>query len=600
VNQSSPAFTQIVEQLDKYLRVINQAAHAPSPEAMEDVTRELGPRGQVLVEVWQLLWPAIEKNVYWKEVAIDRAYRRDPWSVAPFTQMMGDIVFANPFLFQNIINLLSPEEPAFIVPENGGDNEKERSESQAPIQYLDIRKLDAEYRGFPTFEEWSKYSIDTDRWERFADRIKERKDIDPAILRRALETVRRVAAIQTGAIEKLYDAEWGFTITVAAKIAMWETVLSKKGSFVQSLIESQMEVYESILDFATGKYEIAPSWIRELHAAICKNQETYSAFTELGWQELSLPKGEYKSQPNHVIDRNDKPHAHAPVNATPGEMLRFCDELRSEAYQAAHPILQASYAHYALVRIHPFADGNGRVSRALASIFTMKANWIPVLILAEHRERYINTLMVADEGDYREFIDFIFERTLDAIQLVEQSLQTIKVPPIENIVSSFNRLYKTKGGYEHRQVDEAGYKLFDLFKEELVRTGNEIVEKTNIIFHVSPISTSDSKFLKTSSRWPIADGKKEIKLELQSKSPAKARIFRIFMLEVPKDCDIEDLLTITERNEQIIFEARITELIPSISSGLLLRLRMCLEGVAGETFKQLLDHAQKALLSKGY
>jgi len=38
-----------------------------------------------------------------------------------------------------------------------------------------------------------------------------------------------------------------------------------------------------------------------------------------------------------------------------------------------HPVLVAGIAHYELVRIHPFVDGNGRTARALATlILTMR------------------------------------------------------------------------------------------------------------------------------------------------------------------------------------------------------------------------------------
>src|SRR5208337_1021217 len=47
--------------------------------------------------------------------------------------------------------------------------------------------------------------------------------------------------------------------------------------------------------------------------------------------------------------------------------------LNSEAARQMHPVLVAGIAHYELVRIHPFVDGNGRTARALATlILTMR------------------------------------------------------------------------------------------------------------------------------------------------------------------------------------------------------------------------------------
>ena len=112
MSKSTPILSYLIDQLDQHLRVINQAAHAPSPAAMEDVKREIGPRGLSLVEVWRLLWPPIEKNERWREVFLDRLTRREDWSVEPFRQMIGDILFADPSLIARITTLISLEEQA--------------------------------------------------------------------------------------------------------------------------------------------------------------------------------------------------------------------------------------------------------------------------------------------------------------------------------------------------------------------------------------------------------------------------------------------------------------------------------------------------------
>jgi len=46
------------------------------------------------------------------------------------------------------------------------------------------------------------------------------------------------------------------------------------------------------------------------------------------------------------------------------ELLLFINDKESEI----HPVLKAGAVHYELVRIHPFVDGNGRVSRALSTL----------------------------------------------------------------------------------------------------------------------------------------------------------------------------------------------------------------------------------------
>ncbi|OPX62200.1 MULTISPECIES: Fic family protein [unclassified Methanoregula] len=61
----------------------------------------------------------------------------------------------------------------------------------------------------------------------------------------------------------------------------------------------------------------------------------------------------------------------------PGEVRpqveRLVAWLNSDDARRLHPVLVAGLAHYELVRIHPFVDGNGRTARALATlVLTMR------------------------------------------------------------------------------------------------------------------------------------------------------------------------------------------------------------------------------------
>lgn len=90
--------------------------------------------------------------------------------------------------------------------------------------------------------------------------------------------------------------------------------------------------------------------------------------------------------------------------------------LNSEEALALHPIEFAALAHYRLVTIHPFYDGNGRTSRLLMNLILMQAGFPPVAIEVEDRMRYYDSLELANNGDIRPFIRFIAEcteRTLD-------------------------------------------------------------------------------------------------------------------------------------------------------------------------------------------
>ncbi|KAK6191415.1 hypothetical protein SNE40_003109 [Patella caerulea] len=97
-------------------------------------------------------------------------------------------------------------------------------------------------------------------------------------------------------------------------------------------------------------------------------------------------------------------------------MDQFIEWLNSEETITLHPIELAALAHYKLVIIHPFYDGNGRTSRLLMNLILMQAGFPPVSIEVEDRYRYYESLETANNGDVRPFIRFIAEcteRTVD-------------------------------------------------------------------------------------------------------------------------------------------------------------------------------------------
>uniref|UniRef100_A0A3P9QEN6 Protein adenylyltransferase FICD n=1 Tax=Poecilia reticulata TaxID=8081 RepID=A0A3P9QEN6_POERE len=106
----------------------------------------------------------------------------------------------------------------------------------------------------------------------------------------------------------------------------------------------------------------------------------------------------------------------------PKDLQRHMDELvqwlNSEEALQLHPVEYAALAHYKLVYIHPFVDGNGRTSRLLMNLVLMQARYPPITIRKEQRAEYYATLNTANEGDVRPFIRFIAkctEMTLDTL-----------------------------------------------------------------------------------------------------------------------------------------------------------------------------------------
>jgi len=82
-----------------------------------------------------------------------------------------------------------------------------------------------------------------------------------------------------------------------------------------------------------------------------------------------------------------------------------------------HAVELAAEAHYQLVTIHPFVDGNGRTARLLMNLILMMEGYPPAIIRKRDRLAYIGALEQAQLGgskdNYFKIIAKAVERSLD-------------------------------------------------------------------------------------------------------------------------------------------------------------------------------------------
>ena len=301
------------------------------------------------------------------------------------------------------------------------------------------------YVPFPTFAEWT-VDFDPAIVDSYAERLQRAQESStPEDLRRAVEIATRYAAVDTGAIEGLYETDRGFTRTIATQTEYWERALDMRGDRVKRSIQDALDAYEFVLDATTQNRPITANWLRQLHETITKHQETYTVWepaADGGYRESQrlLPHGEYKEYPNNPTSRTTgRAHDYATPEETSSEVLRLMDELATPAFTAAHPIVQAAYAHYGYVCIHPFADGNGRVARALASVYLYRNPGVPLVIFADQRNPYLDALEAADDGRRNPFVHFIAERVIDTVMMVIESITHSRAEVDESsVIASIN------------------------------------------------------------------------------------------------------------------------------------------------------------------
>ena len=93
---------------------------------------------------------------------------------------------------------------------------------------------------------------------------------------------------------------------------------------------------------------------------------------------------------------------------------------------AWHPVEFAAQLHKRFVFVHPFIDGNGRLSRLLMNTALIQDGYMMAIIPPVLRQEYIALLEQAHRDD-RPFMDFIAERVLETEKDI---IRLLHIPPI--------------------------------------------------------------------------------------------------------------------------------------------------------------------------
>ena len=141
----------------------------------------------------------------------------------------------------------------------------------------------------------------------------------------------------------------------------------------------------------TSTRDIDEDFILWLHKSIMKN--------------IDERKG-YKKIPNILVGRKLEL---AKPEDVPAEMKKLISWYNENSLKM-HPLELALKFHHKFERIHPFADGNGRVGRMLMDYILIKRGYFPIIIRKTQRNRYIHALEAADSGQYVPLIRFGLEK----------------------------------------------------------------------------------------------------------------------------------------------------------------------------------------------
>ncbi|GAA1391492.1 hypothetical protein GCM10009661_84010 [Catellatospora chokoriensis] len=403
----------------------------------------------------------------------------------------------------------------------------------------------------------------------------------------------REAAAETGAVENLYSLSTGDTRTIATQAEGWEELLPESmGHFLD-----QVNAYELIREASKQKLPVTAGLIRDIHKTVCATQTHYTGHVLgpggiLAPVKLLLKHGEYKEHPNHVIDRHGRQFSYAPVLDTPIEIQRFVDELDTLEFQRAHPVVKAAYAHYSFVRIHPFADGNGRVARALASYFTYQLCDLPLVVYADRKQTYRQALEAADLGRYQGITTYMTDLLIDAAGRARQELRIATHTTPSTYVSAMLDLVTGTGDLTVEDTEKVGNRFWEAFVAELKSSVATALIRTDGTITYT-ISRSDE--YSQPGLWITA---------IVTRG-AEVSVTQSCQLEISRDMAVRSMFKIRWDHPEtdMVHESlalRFDDLHPTISDGAQARIKLAAEDVVGALCQKLFTELKSALGRAGY
>ena len=199
----------------------------------------------------------------------------------------------------------------------------------------------------------------------------------------------------------------GSTVTeVEAQLLFDEGITSSKRTMVEQMMNLDLKVaYEYGMQWIRKHDPITVEWLVTLASKVMAR--TGSEYHSPGG-DFDASKGELRKL-NVTAGIGGK--SYMSYLKVPMKLQAFCEELNRRRSEIDPSDIAAVYelsfwAHFELVTIHPWADGNGRTCRLLMNLLQMEYGVLPTKVLKEDKAEYIQALIdTREEEDIEIFMN---------------------------------------------------------------------------------------------------------------------------------------------------------------------------------------------------
>ena len=262
----------------------------------------------------------------------------------------------------------------------------------------------------------------------------------------------------------------GSTVTEIENQLLLDEGISAKGRTMQEQLMNLdlKNAYEQAIRMAKSHTDFSLEMLKDLSALVMKN--TGSSYNTIQGS-FNAAQGDLRLV-NVMAGAGGKSYLN--YTKVPSKLAAFCQEMNErrlamvDSKDLLEQYLLSFDAHLQLVTIHPWADGNGRMSRLIMNYIQFEFGLVPTKVKKEDKAEYIQALIDSREQDspqpFREF-------------MLQEHLANLREE-----IETFNH---SEGGQKIEKVDRKGGQktreaILDLIKNNEKITSTKMAQTLGI------------------------------------------------------------------------------------------------------------------------
>ena len=266
----------------------------------------------------------------------------------------------------------------------------------------------------------------------------------------------------------------GSTVTEIENHLLFDEGISSNKPMTEQLMNIDLKAaYEQSFVYAKTHTDFSIELLCTLASLVMKN--TGSTYKTIGG-DFSSAKGDLRLL-NVSAGRGGK--SYIAWQKVPDRLQNFCNWINRERKNIDKKDIKKIYelsfeAHYRIVSIHPWADGNGRMSRLIMNMIQYEAGVIPSIVKKENRAEYIQSLALSQENDDSStLVEFMLNHHIENLQKqiaeYKASMDTVNIKGGQKI---------SVGG--QKKWSETTLKILELIKQNPKISRKELCEELKI------------------------------------------------------------------------------------------------------------------------